>query len=231
MVEDDPAIQRGLCDALHLAGYATLASADAEDGTRTALGAALDLVVLDLMLPDGCGFEVLAQIRASRPALPVICVTARGEEADRVQGLRGGADDYVVKPFSATELLARVEAVLRRSAERPLDLRHADIPGGRRVDFERQEVQTPDGSRTLLSEREAQLLRYLACRPGRAVCREELLRHVWGLDPTGLRTRTVDMLVARLRDKLGDGDPAVPPIIVTVRGRGYMLALPPAAGR
>ena len=221
VVEDDAAIRRGIVDALEYGGYATVASATGEDGLAQAMALDLDLVVLDIILPGISGFDVLAEIRRSRPTLPVICVTAKGAEADRVYGLRNGADDYVVKPFSARELLARVEAVLRRSAERPLDVESIRVEG-RSIDFARREAVLPDGGRCELSEREAELLRYLAGSPDRAVARQELLQRVWGLDPTGLRTRTVDMHVARLREKLGD-DPSNPAVIVTVRGKGYKL--------
>jgi DNA-binding response OmpR family regulator len=139
-----------------------------------------------------------------------------------VNGLQKGADDYVVKPFSAKELLARVDAVLRRSAERPREVSELTI-AGRRIHLERREVTQVDGSCAQLSEKETELLGYLARSPGRAVARDELLRSVWGIDPRGVSTRTVDMHVARLREKLGD-DPVHAQVIVTVRAKGYMLA-------
>jgi DNA-binding response OmpR family regulator len=225
VVEDDPAIRRGLVDALEFDGYHTVACGDGKEGLEQALGLDLDLVILDVILPHVSGFEVLVEVRRCRPTLPVIMVTAKGAEADRVFGLQNGADDYVVKPFSAKELLARVEAVLRRSAERPVDLAEVDLKG-RRVDFARREITRPDGSTCELSEREADLLRYLASSPTRAVARSELLQNVWGLDPAGLHTRTVDMHVARLRDKLAD-DSGNPQVILTVRGKGYKLGAPP----
>ncbi len=172
------------------------------------------------MLPEADGLDILAEVRQARPTLPVIILTARGDEADRVKGLRLGADDYVVKPFSVQELLARVEAVLRRSAERPSDVAKVRIPGGA-VDLKRREVTFDDGGRADLSEREADLLRYLAANAKRAVTRDELLAHVWRLDPRGVTTRTIDMQVARLREKLGATDER--PIIRTVRGKGYMF--------
>ncbi len=226
VIEDDAAIRRGLEGALRFGGYEPIPCGLGREGLDIARGAALDLVILDVMLPDLSGFDVLAEIRRARPALPVICVTARGAEADRVHGLKQGADDYVVKPFSAHELLARVEAVLRRSAERPLDLDAIEVLG-RRIDFRRREVVLADGGVRELTEREADILSYLARSPGRAIARAELLQRLWGLDPTGLHTRTVDMHVARLREKLAD-DPAAPAVIATVRGKGYKLA--PASG-
>jgi DNA-binding response OmpR family regulator len=222
VVEDDTAIRRGLVDSLAFAGYLVLESGDGREARRLLLSAELDLVLLDVMLPGCDGFELLPEIRKTRPALPVIFVTARGAEEDRVRGLRGGADDYVVKPFSSSELLARVEAVLRRSAERPRDVRILRTSDGRTIDFERREVLLAGGSTRQLSERELDILRYLAASRGRAIAREELLARVWGLDPRGLETRAIDMHVARLREKLDDpaGDGRV---LVTVRAKGYML--------
>ncbi|TAH39765.1 MAG: response regulator transcription factor [Planctomycetota bacterium] len=221
VVEDDPAIRRGLADALGFGGYKVIERGDGPGGLEAALGAALDLVVLDVLLPGKDGFAVLAELRRLRPTLPVILVTAKGAEDDRVHGLKLGADDYVVKPFSAREVLARVEAVLRRSAERPGDVRVLQF-AGRRVDLDRREVLLPSGATRQLSDREAEILRYLAGNRRRAVSREELLRCVWGLDPRGIQTRAVDMHVARLREKLGD-DPEQARVILTVRNRGYML--------
>jgi two-component system alkaline phosphatase synthesis response regulator PhoP len=222
VVEDDAAIRRGIVDALRFAGFAPIERDDGPSGLEAAISADLDLVLLDVMLPGMDGFGVLERLRRARPRLPVIMVTARGAEADCVTGLKAGADDYVVKPFGAKELLARVEAVLRRSAERPSDVGTIDV-GGRRVDFERREVTLPSGEQRLLSEKEAATLRYLAGSAGRAVSRDELLESVWGLDPRGLHTRTVDVHIARLREKLDD-DPAAPRVVVTVRAKGYMLA-------
>jgi len=221
VVEDDPAIRRGLVDSLSFSGYDVRETGDGAEGLRLALGGALDLVLLDIALPGLSGFDLLSELRRSRPSLPVIMVTARGAEEDRVRGLRTGADDYVVKPFSSSELLARVEAVLRRSAERPAAA-GVLAANGREVHLARREVIGPDGGTALLSEREAEILAYLAGARGRAVKREELLQRVWGLDPRGLETRTVDMHVARLREKLGDAA-AEPTFVVTVRSKGYML--------
>jgi len=228
VVEDDRAIRRGLVDALRSGGYSVLEAADGAEGLEIALRAAVDLVLLDVLLPRRNGFEVLEELRRAKPTLPIILVTAKGAESDRVQGLKTGADDYVVKPFSARELLARVEAVLRRSPERPGAVRvlHVD---GRVIHLERREVRFSDGRCCQLSERETELLHYLAAARGRAVAREELLQRIWGLNPTGVETRTIDMHVARLRDKLGD-DPSAPRIIRTVRSKGYMLASDAAPG-
>jgi len=222
VVEDDASIRRALVDALAFAGYEATEASDGEAGLEAACAPGVDLVLLDILMPGADGMEVLEALRRARPALPVIFLTARGEESDRVSGLRAGADDYVVKPFSVTELLARVEAVLRRSAERPRAVGTLSI-AGRTIDFATRTVSKPDGSRVELSEREAEVLHYLAASRGRAVSRDELLQRVWGIDPRGVRSRTVDMAIARLRDHLGD-DPSEPEVIRTVRARGYMLA-------
>jgi DNA-binding response OmpR family regulator len=222
VIEDDAAIRQGLIDALAFAGFAVHQAATGPDGLALAIGCDCDLVLLDLVLPGLDGLSLLRELRNARPALPVIVLTARGLEADRVQGLRLGADDYVVKPFSVRELLARVQAVLRRTAERPIDVPRLALPGGL-ADLERREVRLADGTAAQLTDIEVQLLRYLAVNRGRAISRDELLARVWRLDPTGLDTRTVDMAVMRLREKLGD-DGAAPAVLLTVRGKGYMLA-------
>lgn len=222
IVEDDTAIRRGLVDALRFHGYGVREAADGEAGKAAAVTDGVDLVLLDLLMPRADGMAVLAEIRRSRPGLPVIIITARGEEHDRVRGLDGGADDYIVKPFSLDELLARVRAVLRRSPERPQAVRRLSIAGVT-IDFERREVVRDDRTgREALSEREAAVLAYLAANRGRAIARDELLQRVWGLDPRGVQTRTIDMTIARLREALGD-DPHDPRIVLTVRGKGYML--------
>jgi DNA-binding response OmpR family regulator len=222
VIEDDAAIREGIVDALRYQGYLTLEAADGRCGTRMAMSGEYDLLLLDLILPGRDGLEILQELRERCPTLPVIILTARGEEKDRVRGLRLGADDYVVKPFSVGELLARVEAVLRRSPERPSDVREIQLPDGR-VDLARCEVRFDDGERTELSGRERELLRYLACNSGRAISREEILSHVWRLEPRGVTTRTIDVHVGRLRQKLRD-DASPPRILVTVRGKGYMFS-------
>ena len=211
-------------DALRYNGYTVHEAADGRAGLDLCLSVEADLALLDIMMPKMDGLALLAELRKARPSLPVIFLTARGEEEDRVRGLRLGADDYVVKPFGVEELIARVEAVLRRSAERPAPTPRIDI-AGRSIDYERREAALPDGSIERLSEREAEVLQFLAANPGRAVSREELLQKVWGFDPRGTHTRTVDMTIVRLREHLGD-DPASPKVILTVRGKGYMLARP-----
>ena len=222
VVEDDEAIRQGVVDALEYEHYAADEADTGPAALEKALTGAYDLVLLDLILPGRDGLEVLREIRSAAPTLPVVILTARGEESDRVTGLRLGADDYVVKPFSLKELLARVAAVLRRSPDRPTDVTEVPIPLGV-ADLGRREVRFDDGQHVPISQREAELLRYLACNPGRAISREEILQRVWRLDPHGVDTRTIDMTVARLREKLRE--PAQPRLLLTVRGKGYMLAI------
>lgn len=223
VVEDDAAIRRGLVDALRFAGYEVVECADGTSGRAAAFGTELDLVLLDVVLPGSSGFEILSELRRSRPALPVILVTARGAEDDRVHGLLHGADDYVVKPFSARELLARVEAVLRRSPARPSIAGRVTLPGCT-VHLDRSEITYDCGGTELLSEKEREILAYLAAHRGRVIAREELLQHIWGLNPRGIETRTVDMHVARLREKLAAHHTEAADAVVTVRGQGYMLS-------
>lgn len=218
IVEDDAAIRRGVVDALGFHGYDVVEAADGTEGQERALRCAYDLLLLDLMLPGVAGLDILGVVRESHPTRPVIILTARGAEQDRIRGLKLGADDYVVKPFSVQELVARVEAVLRRSAERPSDLTTVSIPSGQ-LDLEQREIRFDDGARCDLSEREAELVRYLARHTGRAISREEILARVWGIDPGRTSTRTIDMHVARLREKLRDAPEQ--PVLRTVRGKGY----------
>jgi DNA-binding response OmpR family regulator len=217
VIEDDPAIRRGLVDVLEYAGYKTLEAADGHAGMDLALKATYRLLLLDLVMPGPSGFEILEAIKRKRPGQAVIILSARGEENDRVRGLVTGADDYVVKPFSMKELLARVDAVLRRTCERGAPADQRPLPSGS-VDFRENVMDFTDGRREELSEREGELLRYLLDSQGRIVSREEILRHLWGLDPDRTETRTIDMHIMHLRAKLGDKDQS---LLATVRGKGY----------
>jgi len=222
VVEDEPAIRRGVSDALRLTGFEVTEAADGMSGLHAALQPNVDLVLLDILLPRRDGLDVLCEIRKTFPFRPVILLTARGTEEDRVKGLKLGADDYVVKPFSARELLARVEAILRRAAPKPADIHKLNFGKGM-IDLPRREVSWPGGNRMELSETETALLQYLVNNRQRAVTREELLERVWGITPDGLETRTIDMHVARLRAKLKDpSGKNTDEAIVTVRARGYM---------
>ncbi|MCU0710412.1 MAG: response regulator transcription factor [Pirellula sp.] len=224
IVEDDHAIRRGLADALRFAGYQVYESARGDEGIHAALSNPIDLVVLDVVLPGCSGMDVLRRIRESESTLPVIMLTARGEESDRVAGLRSGADDYVVKPFGLQELLARIEAVLRRTPERPQANEKLSFAGGC-INFQRREIRLDNQTVHLLSEKEWELVSYLAKHHSRVVSRDEILSHVWKISPRGLQTRTIDMTIARLREKLGDASDD-PKILITVRGHGYMFCTP-----
>jgi DNA-binding response OmpR family regulator len=224
VIEDEPAIRRGVADALHACGYEVVQAGDGVSGLNAALMPRVDLVLLDLLLPRRDGLSVLRELRQTKPTLPVIVLTARGSEDDRVRGLEMGADDYVVKPFSARELLARVEAVLRRCAGRPPEVSGARL-GRAVIDLERREVCWSEDERCELSETESAILAFLVSHRKRAVSRDELLSGVWGLEPRGLETRTVDMHIARLRTKLRDpSGRQAPEAILTVRAHGYMAS-------
>ena len=218
VVEDELAIQRGLCDVLAYHGYQPTGVASGEEGLREGLRNACDLVLLDVMLPGTNGLDVCRELRASLPRLPILMLTARGAEQDVLEGFRCGADDYVTKPFSVAELVARVEALLRRSGHGE----HATPPpfafGAWQVEPERLAAVRGEAS-VELSRREIAILALLARERGRIVSRRTLLREVWGCAaPERIETRTVDMHIAKLRKKLGAEGRAR---IETVRGEGY----------
>ena len=221
VVEDEPAILRGLADNLKRELHEVWTAADGETGYQLIKQKKPDLVILDLMLPKLSGYEVCRQIRAEKIGTPILMLTARGEETDRVVGLDLGADDYVTKPFSVRELLARVRALLRRGQPHTVtldEIRVEDVS----IDFRRYEARkgsAPTDKPLEMTRREFQILRALALRAGEVVTREELLNQVWGLEvfPT---TRTVDNHIAGLRAKL-ERDPAEPRHLLTVRGVGY----------
>jgi len=219
VIEDDLSIRRGMVAALRHSAYEVREAGDGATGSELALAGGLDLVLLDLVLPLRDGLDVLRRIRREDPVLPVIVVTACGAEDERVRGLELGADDYVVKPFSARELLARVEAVLRRSPDRPQAIRRLQLAAGE-VDLDRGEVRLLDGGCEELSKLEVDVLRYLAKSRDRIVSRDELLARVWQQKPHLIATRSVDMTIARLRKKLGGAE-----ALVTIRGKGYRLDL------
>jgi DNA-binding response OmpR family regulator len=217
VVEDDPAILRGLADNLQREMHEVLTAADGEEGYRLIKEKKPDLIVLDLMLPKLSGYEVCRQMRAEGITTPILMLTARGEETDRVLGLDLGADDYVTKPFSVRELLARVRALLRRSQPEKATLDQLTVEDIT-IDFRSYEARKA-GKAMEMTRREFQLLRALASRPGEVVTRDELLDQVWGLEsyPT---TRTIDNHIAGLRAKL-ERDAADPRRLLTVRGVGY----------
>jgi DNA-binding response OmpR family regulator len=217
VVEDDAAILRGLADNLAFESYEVLTATDGEVACSLIRERKPDLIILDLMLPRLSGYEVCRRVRAEGLMTPIVMLTARNEEADRVLGLDLGADDYVSKPFSVRELMARVRALLRRtqaSKPAPDELRFDDVV----VDFRRYEARK--GAALLeMTRKEFGVLRYLASRGGEVVSRDELLNEVWGYEamPT---TRTVDNHIASLRAKLEE-NPAQPRHLQTVHGIGY----------
>jgi DNA-binding response OmpR family regulator len=221
VIEDDPAIRCGITDNLECEGYEVITAADGETGYRLARDKKPDLLILDLMLPEMGGYEVCRKLRSDGLTAPILILSARGEEANRVLGLNLGADDYVTKPFSVLELMARVRALLRR-AQQPPALPHEIRFGDVVVDFRQFEV-TKKGRRVELTRKEFGILRLLAATPGEVVSREDLLNEVWGYE-TYPTTRTVDTHVASIRAKL-ESNPSEPRHLVTMHGVGYKLVL------
>ena len=217
VIEDDSAVRTGIVDTLEYGGYRTLQAPDGHVGMEMAMRSNYRLLLLDIVMPGPSGFEILAALKKARPGQAVIMLSARGEEQDRVKGLVGGADDYVVKPFSMKELLARVDAVLRRTHERSAPSVNFSFDGTE-IDLTENKIKFPNGTLTELSDRESCLLRYLIEANGRILTRNEILRHVWNLDPDKIETRTIDMHMANLRAKLGS---ELAPRLVTERGKGY----------
>ncbi len=218
VVEDDPDIARGLRSNLEIEGHEAHVVSDGARALEEARRLLPDLVILDLMLPGLDGLRVLSELRRIDPATPVLILTAKGSESDKVRGLRLGADDYVTKPFALMELLARVEALLRRGAHpRPAPVRLGEIA----IDAGARTV-TRGGEPVSLRPMEFELLLALARRRGAAASRLELLREVWGY-ATAAETRTVDTHVFELRRKL-EADPAHPRHLLTVWRVGYRLA-------
>jgi two-component system, OmpR family, alkaline phosphatase synthesis response regulator PhoP len=218
LIEDEEALRMTLIDRLVAEGYVVDYAADGEEGLRKAMERAPDLVVLDIMLPRKNGFDVCREIRQAGLTTPILMLTARGQTVDKVVGLKLGADDYLTKPFDMTELMARIEALLRRSPGKPAAPGQTCQIGRLRIDF-RGTTVTRDDELVNLSAREFQLLRYFVEHRGATLSRDELLTKVWGYN-AGAFTRTVEVHVANLRQKLED-DPKQPRLIVTVSGLGY----------
>jgi len=217
VVEDEPGLQRALVDLLGGAGHRVDAVGDGEAAVQAGAQRPYDMILLDLMLPRMDGLDVCRKLREVRPALPILMLTARGAEEDKVNGLVAGADDYVTKPFGAKELLARVQALRRRA--RVSDHKPEEVEvDGMRFDFGRCTMWR-DHVATHLTQREVGILRWLYNHRTRAVSRAELLEEVWGM-PGDLQTRTVDMTISNLRQKI-ESSPARPRVIVTVKGVGY----------
>ncbi len=219
VVEDEPNMVAGLRDNFEFEGYEVITARDGVEGLERALAESPDLVVLDVMMPRMSGLEVCRQLRAKRASIPIIMLTARGQEVDKVVGLEIGADDYVTKPFSIRELLARVRAILRRTAALPKNLDQHSF-GDVEVDLHRRRVLR-SGKLLDISSKEFELLKYFICHSGETLSRDRLLEDVWGYDnyPS---TRTVDTHLVRLRQKL-EPDPEQPQYFLTVHGTGYQF--------
>ena len=217
LVEDEPSLAMLLGDRLEREGYSVVSVADGNAALATALAKPFDVLVLDVMLPGKNGFEVCRELRTKGSNLPILMLTARGEVRDRITGLKIGADDYLTKPFDTAELLARIEALLRRS--RGASSGHTIHKfGSVEVNTRRREVSRA-GEPVTLSAKEYQLLCYLLDRPDTVVSRDELLEQVWGYR-AATNTRTVDVHLAQLRSKLED-DPKQPRYLLTAHGAGY----------
>ena len=217
VVEDEPNMVAGLRDNFEFEGYQVITARDGVEGLQRALEESPDLVELDVMMPRMSGLEVCKQLRAKRGSIPIIMLTARGQEVDKVVGLELGADDYVTKPFSIRELLARVKAVLRRTSVLPKDQDRRSF-GEVEVDLRKCRVLR-SGKPIDISSKEFELLKYFIVHSGETLSRDRLLEDVWGYDnyPT---TRTVDTHLVRLRQKL-EPDPEQPQYFLTVHGTGY----------
>ncbi len=220
VVEDEPLLGELIADNLRHEGYGAELVGDGKSALERLRAGGIDLVVLDIMLPGLDGFRVLETLRKEGNDVPVLILSARARDLDRVKGLSLGADDYLGKPFNLRELLLRVKALLRRTLEqeprKPLSTLEF---GGNRVDLETFTARTHDGREVRLTQREAQLLRYLAGKAGKVVSRKEILDDVWGLDAV-TTPRTIDNFIARFR-KLFEPDPRAPRHFHTLRGVGY----------
>ena len=218
VAEDDAPIRQALLDVLQAHGYRALAAADGAEALELMLTREVDLALLDVNMPRINGFKLLKIMSKECPGIPSIILTAHGEEQDRVRGLESGADDYVVKPFSTAELLARIAAVLRRSPGRPLRAQEALSFTGGALNPETHALDMENGHSIPLREKEYELFRYFLAHPGRVIPQEELLLRVWGSRARASETRTVAVTLTRLREKL---EPETAQRIENVRGRGY----------
>ena len=219
IIEDEAEMALGLKDNFEFEGHEVLIATDGVQGLEMARDPQLTLIIMDIMLPKKSGFDVCKEIRAEGIKTPIIILSARGQEIDKVLGLELGADDYLTKPFSIRELLARVNAVLRRMPS-VQSLKRATI-GKLDVDFDKLQARSTDGIPVDLSHKEFELLHYLLLHKGEAISRDTLLDEVWGYEnyPT---SRTVDNFIVRLRKKI-ETDPRKPRHIITVHGIGYKL--------
>lgn len=217
VVEDDAPIRQGLVDSLTMSGYDVIETGDGAKALKFIITGEFDMALLDVVLPGADGFTLLKTIREERPTTPVLMLTAKGSETDRVRGLKSGADDYIVKPFSILEVLARIEAVLRRLPERPVYEPEIPLPCGV-LNLKDRQITFPDGKTEELTTKEFELVRHLATHRDRVISKDEILARVWKMDPRAVDTRSIDTTLARLRDKMG---PENADAIRTYRGRGY----------
>ena len=220
VIEDDPTMLIGLKDNFEFKGYKVVTAADGERGLKAALNVKPDLIILDIMLPKINGYEICRLIREEKLAMPIIMLTAKGEESDIVLGLNLGADDYVTKPFSIKELLARAAAFLRRAKTESQDVHEF---GSFRLDVPARRL-TRKGREIELSPKEFDLLEYFVKKPGRALTRDEILNAVWGYDCV-VTGRSIDRFVTTLRNKI-EPDPGQPVYIHTIRQIGYRFEPP-----
>jgi len=221
LIEDEAEMRRGLTDNLQFEGYEVVSAADGEAGLSLILETAADLILLDVMMPKMNGFDVCRQAREHGITTPIIMLTAKGEEIDRVLGLELGADDYITKPFSLRELLARVKAALRRTSMDASQPSKSEAHIGRiSVDFVNY-IADESGSEVILTHKEFEVLKYLWEHRQQTVTRDQLLTDVWGYD-TAITTRSIDNFILKLRQKI-EQDPSHPKHILTVHGMGYKL--------
>ncbi len=221
LIEDEAEMRRGLTDNLQFEGYEIVSAADGEAGLSLILETAADLILLDVMMPKMNGFDVCRQAREHGITTPIIMLTAKGEEIDRVLGLELGADDYITKPFSLRELLARVKAALRRTSMDASQPSKSETHIGRiSVDFVNY-IADESGSEVILTHKEFEVLKYLWEHRQQTVTRDQLLTDVWGYD-TAITTRSIDNFILKLRQKI-EQDPSHPKHILTVHGMGYKL--------
>lgn len=218
IVEDEPVLAEGLAEALGFQGYDCEIAADGAAGHERASSGSFDLLILDVMLPEMSGFDVIKQLRKAGNKVPTIMLTAKGGDEDKVRGLKLGADDYVTKPFGLAELVARVGAQLRRVQ---MDRGDGEVFEADSMQFDLGRLEAKrDGETLTLTPREGEILRHLRSRQGNVVTRDEFLLEVWQYPTANVETRTVDNTLAALRKKI-ERDPAQPAIILTVRGKGY----------
>ena len=227
LVEDDPALALGLQDTLEFEGFRVLHAKDGATAIDAAKRESPDCVILDVMLPDMNGYQVCEAVRAWSESVPILMLTARSQEADKIRGLDAGADDYVTKPFSLNELMARIRALLRRARRTTMAPPPSFRVGDATIDVSSQELRRDDGERLALSFYEVQLLAMLRAHGGQPVSREDILEKVWGASAT--TTRTVDNFIVKLRKKL-EPQPETPRYILTVYGVGYRLVPETASG-